>query len=77
MFYIPSPIEINYDYAYQAMANRSGRMQYYKSAHGQSRQRIGRADFIYAFNNSNIVALRPIPSNSAEPVFQLEFLTRK
>lgn len=73
MFYIPSPIKIPFDLAYQAKANKSGRMQYYRIKPGNTRERIARADFIEAYNNSNIIAMRPLPAQHGEQVFQIEF----
>ena len=73
MKYIPSPINISYGVRYQAVANKSGRMQYYKQELGKNRIRIGRQDFIYAYNQYEIIALRPLPEGENKSVFQLEF----
>jgi len=70
--YVPSPIPFKYHYLYSAVANRSGRMQYYRTKPGIGRERISRAEFIEVFNNSDILGLRPIPLEDA-PVIQLEF----
>lgn len=72
--YVPSPIPIRYHYVYSAIANKSGRMQYYRSKPGVGRERISRTEFIEAFNTSTILGLRPIPLEDA-PVIQLEFYT--
>lgn len=74
MHFVPSPINFEYDAAYAALANKSGRMQYYKQVKGQVRQRIGRNEFIDAFNNLKILAVTPIPSKL--PVFQLQFFSK-
>lgn len=74
MHFVPSPINFEYDAAYAALANKSGRMQYYKQVKGQVRQRIGRNEFIDAFNNLKILAVTPIPSK--QPVFQLQFFSK-
>ena len=69
--FIPSPINFEYDVSYSALANNSGRMQYYREFKGGSRARIGRNEFITAYNTKSVVAVQPIPSN--ESVFQLQF----
>ena len=74
MHFVPSPINFDYDAAYAALANKAGRMQYYKQVKGQVRQRIGRNEFIEAFNTLTILAVTPIPSKL--PVFQLQFFSR-
>ena len=48
--------------------------EYYKQIKGQVRQRIGRNEFIEAFNTLPILAVTPIPSKL--PVFQLQFFSR-
>lgn len=73
MKYIPSPIPIRYDYVYSATANKSGRMQYHCVKPGQSKMRISRTDFIKAYNEAQIVALRPLQLEGQETVFQFEF----
>jgi hypothetical protein len=73
MKYIPSPIAIQFNLAYSATANKSGRMQYHRIKPGHSKIRISRTEFIQAYNNSQVLALRPIPERSLESVFQLEF----
>lgn len=73
--YIPSPIGFNYDVIYSALANQSGRMQYYKEDVGEARERIGRNEFIIAYNNLDIIAVKPIQAPA--PVFQLKFYAIK
>ena len=73
MLFVPSPIKLHYDFAYQARANESGRMQYYKVLPGKSRSRISRGEFIEAFNSSKMVGLRPIQDPSVKGLFQIEF----
>jgi hypothetical protein len=75
MLYIPSPISISYQASYLAVANRSGRMQYYMQTQGESRVRIARGEFISAYNELKIIAVKPIQSNLGDSVFQLEFYT--
>jgi len=75
MLYIPSPINVSYDSMYQAIANRSGRMQYYMQKNGEARVRIGRGEFINAYNYSVIVAVKPLQTNLGKSIFQLEFYT--
>ncbi len=73
--YVPSPIPFEYDVAYAAIANQSGRMQYYRLTRKGGRIRIGRNEFIKAYNNQHIVALRPLPAGN-KPVFQLQFYVK-
>jgi len=72
--FVPSPIPFDYDESYSALANRSGRMQYYRKSKGNNRERIGRNDFIRAFNANYVLALVPIQSNA--PVFQFKFFIK-
>lgn len=74
MPFVPSPIHFEYDAAYTALANQSGRMQYYKELKGKVRERIGRNEFIKAFNTLPILAVTPIPSKAQ--VFQLQFFSK-
>ena len=69
--FVPSPISFEYDVFYSALANSSGRMQYYREVKNSTRLRIPRNEFITAYNTKPIVAVQPIPS--AESVFQLHF----
>ncbi len=73
--YIPSPIGFNYDTIYSALANQSGRMQYYKEENEEARIRIGRNEFISAYNNLEIIAVKPIQAPAS--VFQLKFYAIK
>lgn len=73
MKYIPSPIPIQFAYVYSATANKSGRMQYHRVKPGQSRLRISRSEFIKAYNDLPILAIRPLPLPRQEDVFQFEF----
>ena len=71
--YIPSPIGFSFNTIYSALANQSGRMQYYKEVHEEARVRIGRNEFIAAYNNLEIIAVKPIQAPAS--VFQLKFYT--
>ena len=73
--FIPSPINFEYDVSYSALANNSGRMQYFREFKGGSRARIGRNEFITAYNSKPVVAVQPIPSS--ESVFQLQFFIKQ
>jgi len=73
MKYIPSPVPIKFKTVYRAQANTSGRMQYYKISPGVTKQRISRQEFITAFNEKPIIAMKPIPIKDNDSVFQLEF----
>ena len=77
MYYIPSPIRLVYDSIYTAKANESGRMQYYKKPLGQKRERISRGEFIKAYNEFPIIAMRPIPNQQPSGLFEIEFFTSK
>ena len=74
MKYVPSPIIIQYSYAFSALANKSGRMQYYKatSIKSDNKVRISRTEFIEVFNTYKILSLKPIQEKDAS-VFQMEF----
>ena len=76
MKYVPSPIEVPYKVKYQALANKSGRMQYYRKEPGKGRTRIGRQDFIHAYNQYDIIAMKPVPLKLSKSIFQLEFYVR-
>jgi hypothetical protein len=58
---------------YSATANKSGRMQYHRLQPGQSKARISRTEFIRAYNDNTVLALRPIQQTGLDAVFQLEF----
>jgi hypothetical protein len=73
MLYIPSPIPIKFDFIYSATANASGRMQYHRIKPGQSKLRISRTEFIKAYNDAQIVAMKPLQLKGQEAVFQFEF----
>lgn len=73
MRYVPSPIPIRFDFIFSATTNKSGRMQYHKVRPGLSKLRISRTEFIKAYNEGQIVALRPLPERGQDGVFQLEF----
>ena len=73
MRYIPSPIPIQFSFVYTATANSSGRMQYHRIKPGHSKLRISRTEFIKAYNDARIVALKPLQQLGQEAVFQFEF----
>jgi hypothetical protein len=73
MLYIPSPIPIKFDFIYSATANASGRMQYHRIKPGHSKLRISRTEFIKAYNDAQIVAMKPLQLKGQEAVFQFEF----
>jgi len=73
MKYIPSPIPLQFAVMFTATANKSGRMQYHKVRPGHSKLRISRTEFIQAYNNAEILAIRPIQLPNIDSVFQLEF----
>lgn len=73
MRYVPSPIPVQCEWVYSAVANKSGRMQYHKIKPGKSKLRISRNEFIRTFNAAQIIALRPLQVTGNETDFQLEF----
>lgn len=73
MRFIPSPIPIKCELVYSATSNKSGRMQYHKIKPGISKQRISRVEFIKAYNEAKLVALKPIQEPGNETDFQIEF----
>lgn len=72
MRYVPSPIPLRYEYVYSALTNKSGRMQYYKIKPGFSKLRISRTEFIKAYNNAQIMAMKPVQDQGNETDFQIE-----
>ena len=48
-------------------------MQYHKVRPGVSKLRISRSEFIKAYNNSAILAIRPMQLRDQEMAFQMEF----
>jgi len=73
MKYIPSPIPLQFSMMFTATANKSGRMQDHKVRPGHSKLRISRTEFIQAYNDSEIIAMRPLQVRGVDSVFQLEF----
>ena len=71
--FIPSPAPLKFSLIYTATANPSGRMQYHCIRPGHSKERITRTEFITAFNSFDILAMRPIPLEKNQTIFQLEF----
>jgi hypothetical protein len=73
MKFVPSPIPVQFRLLFSATANKSGRMQYHKIQPGRSKLRIGRNEFIGAYNTWPIIALKPIQDKEIVSVFQFEF----
>jgi hypothetical protein len=48
-------------------------MQYHKIKPGQSKLRISRSEFIKAYNEAQIIALRPLQAGGNDTDFQMEF----
>jgi len=71
--YVPSPAPLKFSLVYSATANASGRMQYHKIRPGQNKLRISRTEFIQAFNELDLIALRPVPVKGSDAIIQLEF----
>lgn len=75
MKFVPSPIPVQYRVLYSATANKSGRMQYHRIVPGKTKTRIGRNDFIEAYNTLPIIAIKPLQDKQLTAVFQFEFYT--
>ena len=73
MRFVPSPAPVRFQLVYTATANPSGRMQYHKVRPGHSKLRISRAEFIRAYNESQIIAIKPIQQPKQEAIFEFEF----
>jgi hypothetical protein len=48
-------------------------MQYHKIKPGHSKLRISRSEFIKAYNETQIIALRPLQAGGNDTDFQMEF----
>ena len=75
MKFVPSPTPVQFKVLYSAIANKSGRMQYHKVVPGKSKLRIGRNEFIEAYNTVPIIAIKPLQDKQMPGVFQFEFYT--
>jgi len=58
--YVPSPASLQYRYLYRARADASGIMRYHRIKPGYSNDRISRTAFTKAYNESQIIAIRPL-----------------
>lgn len=74
--FIPSPIDFEYDSIFRAIANKSGRMQYYKIKKGKKRKRISRIEFSSIYNNSRIIAIKPIQDDSSAAPIQMDIYVK-
>ncbi len=70
--FIPSPVNFEFDLLFKAVANKSGRMQYYKMIKGKKQTRISQGEFLNAYNNFKIVAIKPIQNESIVTPIQME-----
>jgi len=70
--YIPSPINFEYDSIFRAIANPSGRMQYYLVKKNRKQQRITKGEFSKIYNNADIIAIKPIQDPSSTFPIQME-----
>lgn len=70
--FIPSPIDFEYDSIFRAVTNKSGRMQYYQIKKGKKRERISKGDFLNIYNQSKIIAIRPIQNSSFQAPIQMD-----
>ena len=76
MSFIPSPVDFDYDIKFSAVTNVSGRMQYYRSRKGKSRIRISRNEFMKIYNNSNIIAFKPIQNKEDDSPLQMDIYVK-
>ena len=74
--FIPSPVDFEYDSMFKAVANKSGRMQYYKIKKGKKRQRISKGEFSDIFIRSNIIAIRPIQNDAVKGLIQMDIFVK-
>ena len=74
--FIPSPIDFEYDSIFRAVANKSGRMQYYRIKKGKKRERISRTEFSDMYNKSKIIAIRPIQIDSRFAPIQMDIFVK-
>lgn len=50
-------------------------MQYHRINPGQTKVRISRSEFIKAYNDSAILAIRPLQHANQDALFEFEFYT--
>ena len=74
--FIPSTIDFEYDSIFRAIANQSGRMQYYKIIKGKKRQRISKSKFSEMYNHSKIIAIKPIQNDSSLAPIQMDIYVK-
>lgn len=74
--FIPSPVEFEYDVIFRSIANKSGRMQYYRINKGHHRHRISKNEFSIVFNEFKIIAIMPIQSNSPLAPIQMDLFVK-
>ena len=74
--FIPSPIDFEFDSIFRAIANKSGRMQYYRIKKGKKRQRITKGEFLNVYNKSKIIAIKPIQNDSYLVPIQMDLYVR-
>lgn len=74
--FVPSPIEFDYGAIFRAVANKSGRMQYYMIKKGKNRQRISKNEFSSVYHKSTIIAISPIQDRSGLSPIQLDLYVK-
>ena len=74
--FIPSPIEFEYHSIFRAVANKSGRMQYYRISKGKKQQRISKNEFSDMYNKSKIIAIKPIQNESHLSPIQMDIYVK-
>ncbi len=74
--FVPSPIVFDFDIIFKAETNDSGRMQYYLIRKGEKKRRISRTEFVRAFNNQQIIAIKPEQSKTEDQAIQMEIYVK-
>jgi hypothetical protein len=60
VIYVPSPVQVLYNFIYSIEINRSGRLQYYKQPVNRKRIRITKGEFSKIYNTKKIIAIDPV-----------------
>jgi len=63
VIYVPSPVQVLYNFIYSIEINKSGRLQYYRQPVNRKRKRITRSEFSQIYNTKKIVAIDPVQKN--------------
>jgi len=76
VIYVPSPVNVLYNYVYTIEVNKSGRLQYFRQPVNRKRKRITRSEFAKIYNTKKILAIDPIQHSDIKTNhFLLKFYT--